>query len=49
MPLPYKQNKTHIYKWREENLEHNKANNRKCSKKYYGWKRISKIYLQILL
>ena len=44
MPLPYNQNKVHIYKWRENNLKRVRATNMKC----YYWKRIQKVFLAIL-
>ena len=48
MPLPYAKNKQHIYKWRENHLERAREINCKYQRKYDAWKRISKIYLQIL-
>lgn len=50
MPSPnYAQNKTHIYKWRETHAEKYRELNRLHNIKYCNWKKISKIYLQILI
>lgn len=52
MPSPtYKQNKKSIYNWRShpENMAKQLASNRISTKKYDTWKRIQKIYLNILL
>ena len=45
----YEQNKIHIYKWRENNPEHNRIINRIAQTKFSNWKKIQKIYLAILL
>jgi hypothetical protein len=49
MPLPYKQNKQHIYKWRENNLEHRRELERNWARKKYAWKKVQKEFLMILL
>lgn len=50
MPSPnYSQNKSHIYKWRETHLEQNREVNRRAKSKYDAWKKITKIYFQILI
>ena len=49
MPLPYNQNKKHIYNWIERNLDRRREINRKNQRKYDCWKRIQKVYLNILL
>jgi hypothetical protein len=49
MPPTYKQNKVHIYKWREQNRERKKELDRIHQRKRYFWKVESKIYLNILL
>jgi hypothetical protein len=51
MPPTYSQNKVHIYKWREktENYQKQLASNKITAKKYQNWKRIQKVYLNILL
>ncbi len=49
MPLSYSQNKKHIYAWRENNKDKHLATCRKFQRKYDEWKRIKKIYLNILL
>jgi len=49
MTYPYQLNKVHIYNWREKNLDHNRLINRKSKRKYDAWKKIKKIYLNILL
>jgi hypothetical protein len=36
MPLPYQQNKQHIYNWRETHAIQHKENNKKCVKAYYA-------------
>ena len=45
MPVSYQQNKVHIYKWRASNLARVRTTNLKC----YYWKKISKIFLAILI
>jgi hypothetical protein len=49
MPLKYSQHKKHIYTWREKNPDHYKVVNKLWQRKYDAWKRIQKIYLNILL
>jgi hypothetical protein len=49
MPIPYLQNKIHIYNWREKNREEYNEKQKKYKLKYENWKRIQKIYFQILL
>ena len=50
MPSPsYETNKVHIYKWRETNLNRNRAINRKSWAKYSASKKIQKEFLRILL
>ena len=44
MPLPYNQNKVHIYKWRENN----KLRVRNSNMKGYIWRKIQKVFLAIL-
>ena len=46
---PYTVNKTHIYKWRENNLERNRAINRKSKQKGDAWKKIRKEFFLILI
>ena len=41
----YKSNKKHIYKWRQKNVE----SFRICNQNVYKWKKIQKIFLNILL
>lgn len=48
-PPSYKQNKVHIYAWRENNQEKYKALNRKHQEKFQTWKKIQKEFLRILL
>jgi hypothetical protein len=45
----YQCNKPHIYKWVEENHERYNEIQRKSQAKYEAWKRISKIYRNILI
>jgi hypothetical protein len=49
----YKQNKIHIYKWRENNNERHKEMSAKYMAKYRSnrksWKEIQSIFLNILL
>ena len=49
MPLPYQQNKKHIYAWRMNNLDKQREINRKSIRKARSWKAIQKIFLNILL
>jgi hypothetical protein len=50
MPSPnYAQNKSHIYKWRANHLEKSREINRKSKARHDAWKKITKIYLHILL
>jgi hypothetical protein len=49
MPPSYKQNKMHIYKWREKNNERLKEINRMSKRKYNLWNREKLKFLQILL
>lgn len=44
MPLPYNQNKVHIYKWRQNNI----LRVRNSNMKGYIWRKIQKIFLAIL-
>jgi hypothetical protein len=47
----YKQNKIHIYKWREnpDNYEKQLQSNRSTSIKYQRWKAIQSIFFNILI
>ena len=45
----YQSNKPHIYKWVEQNYERYNEIQRKSQAKYESWKRISKIYRNILI
>lgn len=49
MPLPYSQNKVHIYKYRENNLDKVREIDRLSKKRKYNWKKVSKEFLNILL
>jgi hypothetical protein len=49
MPPTYEQNKSHIYNWRAKNPDKYRANVRKAQKKYENWKKIQKVFLNILL
>jgi hypothetical protein len=49
MPLPYNKNKIHIYNWREKNKEKYYSVTSNYNEKYYNWKKISKIFMNILL
>jgi hypothetical protein len=49
MTLTYIKNKKYIYKWVENNKEKNRKYNALFNRKKYNWKKISKIYLNILL
>lgn len=45
----YSQNKVHIYKWRQNNIETYNAISRKHQQKYKLWINIKKQFLNILL
>lgn len=45
----YAQNKQHIYKWRKTHYKTHCENQVKYQFKYNNWKKIQKIFLQILL
>jgi hypothetical protein len=49
MPLIYAKNKVHIDNWRKNNADKKKELDNKHHKRYYCWKKIQKIYLNILL
>ena len=50
MPSPtYAQNKVHIYKWKAKNVERNRELNCLAKQRFDCWKKIQKIYLNILL
>lgn len=49
MPLPYAKNKKHIDKWVANNRDRYNELCRIKQRKYDEWKRVSKIYLNILL
>jgi hypothetical protein len=49
MPLPYIQNKKHIYAWIENNKTQYNMGCKLRQRKYDCWKRIQKVYLNILL
>jgi hypothetical protein len=49
MPPTYQQNKAHIYNWRAKNPDKQRAVVRKSKQKYDNWKKIQKVYLNILL
>ncbi len=49
MPPTYEQNKIHIYKWRQSNLQRTREINKLSKRKYDTWKKISKVFLNILL
>lgn len=50
MPSPtYQQNKAHIYKWRAKNAERNREIVRTSKQRYDAWKKISKVFLFILI
>ena len=48
MPVSYAKQKKHIYAWREQHKDHYNEIARYHNNRYYAWKRISKIYLNIL-
>ncbi len=49
MPLPYKQNKKHIYKWVENNKEYSRHLDRMKKRRKLYWKNIQKTFFNILL
>lgn len=49
MAPTYQQNKAHIYKWRANNLERNREIVRISKRKYDAWKKITKVFLAILI
>ena len=49
MPLSYKQNKVHIYKYRVNNLDKVREIDRLSKRRQYAWKKIQKEFLNILL
>lgn len=50
MPSPsYKQNKIHIYKYRETHLEKVREITRRSKRRHDAWKKIQKEFLNILL
>ena len=49
MPLPYAQNKIHIYKYRVNNLDKCREIDRLSKRRRYAWKKVSKEFLNILL
>lgn len=49
MPLPYKQNKVHIYNWRENNKENFNEYCKIRQRKYDAWKRETKKFRNILI
>jgi len=49
MPLPYNQNKKHIYKWRLNNPGKYRETCRVHQKRYDDWKAIQKVFLRILI
>jgi len=49
MPATYAQNKQHIYKWRQSNLDKVRDINRKSNARYVAWKKIQMVFLSILL
>lgn len=50
MPSPsYEQNKKHIYEWNNKNYERKKQINNNWKRKHDSWKKISKIYFNILI
>jgi hypothetical protein len=50
MPSPsYTQNKAHIYKWRETNIDKYREINRRSKQKRDCWKKVQKEFLSILL
>jgi hypothetical protein len=49
MPVSYAKNKVHIYNWNAKNPERSRELSRARTKRYDTWKRIQKIYFNILL
>jgi hypothetical protein len=49
MPPTYAQNKVHIYKWRETNHEKHNEMSAKYMVRCRSWKKIQKVFLNILL
>ena len=51
MSPTYAQNKIHIYKWREKPENHQKHNemSAKFMARYRSWKKMQKVFLNILL
>ena len=49
MPPTYEQNKASIYRYRLNHLEKYRAMDRRNKNKAYGWQKIQKLYLKILL
>lgn len=49
MPLSYLQNKSHIYKWREQNIDKYRSYDALRKRKCYAWKKIKIEFLHILL
>lgn len=49
MPTSYAKNKQHIYAWRQKNLEKKREIDRKSMNRYRNWKKISAIFLNILI
>ena len=49
MSPTYKQNKIHIYKWREHNINHYREYDAIYKKRAYAWKKIKMEFLAILI
>ncbi len=49
MSHSYKVNKKYIYKWRLTNMQKVSDINNKSNKKSYAWKKIQRIFLNILI
>jgi hypothetical protein len=49
MAKSYAVNKESIYRWRERNVDKNRAVNRKAQRRFVEWRKISKIFFNILL
>jgi hypothetical protein len=49
MPLTYQKNKAHIYKYRVKNYARVLEINRKSKQKHDMWKKIQKVFFNILL
>ena len=49
MSMTYKMNKKHIYKWRKSNMPRVLEINKKSHQKNYAWKKIQRIFLNILI